>query len=304
MNVETNTLPEGETDNDMPETDTSEDLDWYDPDEDQDTAPEEDEPETDEGEEAEPEAAEEEPEPPALVTLPDGTQAPLEEVTKGYLRQQDYTRKSQEVALQRQETVERRQAIEADATRIESITKAFVDHLSEIVPAQPDPSLALHDPNAYVRQKAQYDAAIAQVQKLIEIGEQPKQIKAALSSEDTKTKVAEENRILAEKFPESANPEGRKKFFTAAADAASELGFSMADLSGVTDHRLFAALHWANIGMKAAKARESAKAKVANVPPTAPRKPGQPAKASGNRDAMRKLSQSGSLKDALKVDWE
>ena len=78
----------------------------------------------------------------------------------------------------------------------------------------------------------------------------------------------------------------------------------MDELSGVTDHRMFALAHWANEGMKAAKAREAAKAKVANVPPSAPRKPGQPAQASRNTDAMRKLARSGSIRDAVKVDWE
>lgn len=299
MTVENDTASIEATGTDTPENDTAAEWDYYDPDEDQDTgeapAPEA----TDEGTE---ETAEPEPEDtaeakPALVTLPDGTQAPLEEVTKGYLRQADYTRKSQELA-------QTRKAMDADLQRIEGITQAFIDHLSSMVPPKPDQALALRDPNAYVRADAQYNAAMAQVQKLIELGSQPKEIKAAADARGDREKRAAEEAILAERFPVIRNPEGRQKFFTAAVEAAQSVGFSIDELKGVTDHRIFAALHWANEGLKAAKARETAKAKVANVPPASPRKPGQPVQQAKNADAMRKLARSGSIRDALNVDWD
>ena len=55
--------------------------------------------------------------------------------------------------------------------------------------------------------------------------------------------------------------------------------------------------------MDAAKARQVAKAKVAAAP-TAPRKPGAPVQVAKNADAMKRLARSGSIKDALKVDWD
>lgn len=296
---ELNNSAEAETETvETTEYDNAEPTSYYDPDEDDlDTVESEPGEAIDEAASEEVEATEEaKPEAPVLVKLPDGTEAPLEEVTKGYLRQQDYTRKSQEIA-------QTRRALEADLQRIEGITQAFVDHLSAMVPQQPDPALALRDPNAYVRQKAQYDAAMAQVQKLIEIGNTPKQIKGALEQQDTQQRLAEENAKLAERFPHVANPEGRQKFFAAAADAAQAAGFTMDDLKGVSDHRLFVLAHWANEGMKAAKARETAKAKVANVPPAAPRKPGQPAQTTRDAQAMRKFKAEPTLRNAAKIDW-
>lgn len=293
---ETDTASFDATDNVNPtEYDNAEPTTYYDPDEDQDTVNEEAVEATDEAE-SEEVAEEPKPEAPVLVKLPDGTEAPLEEVTKGYLRQADYTRKSQEIA-------QTRKALESDLQRIEGITQAFVDHLSGMVPAQPDPALALRDPNAYVRQKAQYDAAMAQVQKLIELGSQPKQIKEALESKDTQERLAQENAMLAERFPQVATREGRQKFFASAAEAATAAGFSMDELQGITDHRLFALAHWASEGMKAAKARETAKAKVANVPPAAPRKPGQPAQTNRSAEAMRKFKAEPTLRNAAKLDW-
>ena len=279
------------------EDDNAEPTTYWDPDEDQDT-PEADEGEaTDDGTEEPAEPEEAEPEAPAQISLPDGTQVTLDEAVKGYLRQADYTRKAQEVS-------QKRQALEADLQIVSGITEAFIDHLTKMVPPSPDPAMALRDPTGYVRAKATYDAAMAQVQQLIEIGKKPKEVGEKLSAADKQSLVAQENALLAERFPVVATPQGRQKFFESAATAAQELGFSMDELSGVTDHRMFALAHWANEGLKAAKARETAKAKVANVPPSTPRKPGQPAQANRNTDAMRKLARSGSIKDAMRVDWE
>lgn len=292
---ETDTLPSGGTDNVTPESDTAETWDYFDPDEDTEETPEA--AATDDGTEEPAEPEEAEPETPAQISLPDGTQVTLDEAVKGYLRQADYTRKAQEVS-------QKRQALEADLQLVSGITEAFIDHLTKMVPQSPDPAMALRDPNGYVRAKAQYDAAMAQVQQLIELGKKPKEIGEKLSATDKQTLVAQENALLAERFPVVATPQGRQKFFESAAAAAQEIGFSMDELSGVTDHRMFVLAHWANEGMKAAKARETAKAKVANVPPATPRKPGQPAQANRNMDAMRKLARSGSIRDAVKVDWE
>jgi hypothetical protein len=296
---ETDTPLDSGTESVTPENDTAEqEWDYFDPDEDteeaQDTAATDEGTEETASEEAEDPAPEEQ---PAQISLPDGTQVTLEEAVKGYLRQSDYTRKATELASTRK-------ALEADLQLVEGITQTFIDHLSKMVPAMPDPAMALRDPNGYVRAKAQYDAAMAQVQQLIEIGKQPKQIGEKLSQADLQAQIAAENAALAEKIPTVATPEGRRKFMESAAEAAQHAGFSMDDLQGVTDHRLFVLAHWANEGLKAAKARETAKAKVANVPPAAPRKPGQPAQANRNADAMRKLARSGSIRDALKVDWE
>lgn len=279
------------------EDDNAEPTTYWDPDEDQDT-PEADEGEaTDDGTEEPAEPEEAEPEAPAQISLPDGTQVTLDEAVKGYLRQADYTRKAQEVS-------QKRQALEADLQIVSGITEAFIDHLTKMVPPSPDPAMALRDPTGYVRAKATYDAAMAQVQQLIEIGKKPKEIGEKLNATDKQSLVAQENALLAERFPVVATPQGRQKFFESAATAAQELGFSMDELSGVTDHRMFALAHWANEGLKAAKARETARAKVANVPPSTPRKPGQPAQANRNTDAMRKLARSGSIRDAMRVDWE
>ena len=296
MSDELNTPDTGTESVESQAPDNAEDWNYYDPDEDQDTEVAQEPAATEDGAE-EPEPAE--PTEAAhdhVVTMLDGTKAPVSEVLKGYQRQADYTRKSQEVATQRK-------AVEANLQRIEGIQDAFITHLSSMVPQEPSPALALSNPNSYTAQKAQYEAAMAQVRTLIEMGQQPKQIRDAMTAETKADLIATENAALADRFPQVTTKQGREKFFTEAAEAATEMGFSMAELGQVTDHRMFAMAHFAKVGMAAITAKAAAQAKVATAAPVTPRKPGQTMGQTRNPDAMKKLSRSGSMRDALKVDW-
>lgn len=273
------------------------------------TAPADDGEEADEGQSSEPEAeALAEPEPKeaapvyadetAVVRLADGSERTVADLIAGTMQRADYTRKTQDLA-------ERRKALEADAQRIEQVTQTFIDHLSAMIPDEPDTALALRDPAAYTRAKAQHEAAVAQVKKLIELGRQPKEVQNALSEADARERLAEENRKLVEAIPETATQDGRKRFWDEVSTTAMDLGFTAEELSQATDHRLFVLAHWARKGMEADKARAAAKAKARKAPPVAPVKPGQGARtASKNAEAMRRLSRSGSLRDAMAVDFD
>lgn len=310
MTDETNDTPqEGVTDNvELSTDDDPEAFDYYDPDDEQDdevddvaegTDDEADEAEAED--EAESQEAEDEPKASdiaddVLVSLPDGTTVKFGDLKESPMLKADHTRKTQALAQERE-------AVKADTQRFQNIQKAFVDHLAQMVPAEPNPALAISDPNKFVAQKAQYDAAMGQLQKIIEIGEQASSVADGMSEADRQKVAAEENAKLVSMFP-VAGTEKRQEFFQAANQAALELGFTAPELGKVTDHRMIALAHWAKIGMDAQKAAAKAKTKVEAAPAT-PRKPGRGAKAAnGNREAMRRLSKSGSLQDALRVDWD
>ena len=284
--------------------DTAESWDYHDPDDDLDTADgAEDDAPDDEDQAPEGEADEAEPEEApvvyadetAKVKLADGSEVTVAELTQSRMRQQDYTKKTQELANERK-------AVSADVQRMQSITTAFVDHLSALVPDPPSPALAMTDPAKYVSQKAQHEAAMAQVQKLIEMGSVSKEVGAAMSGADNQRQIQEANQRLVEMFPEAASGAGRKAFFDGVQSAANDLGFTNDDLTAVRDPRVFALAHWAAKGMAAEKARATAKAKVAAAPPATPRKPGQGARQpNGNVEAMRKLRTDDSFENALKA---
>lgn len=289
-----------------PYDDNAELTTYWDPDEDEDTPDVDDVAATDDGsegeaEEAEPADDEAEVEasaaPEARVELANGEKVTVAELVKGYQRQSDYTRKSQENANIRRD-------LEAHANRINGINEAVIEHLTSLVPQPPSEALALQNPGAYIAQKAQYDAAVAQLQKLIEVGGQSKQVTESLTREARGQIAAQERQALIERFPEIATKDGEAKFFSGVSDVAQELGFSAEELSGVLDHRVFTLAHYARIGMEAMKARQAAKAKAAKAPPASPVKPGRATDAKRNVDAMRKLARSGSIHDAMKVDWD
>ena len=295
---ESDTPLDSGTDSVTPTDDTAPEWDYFDPDEEQQDTEEPQEPVATDDAAAEEPAPAEDPEEPAPVqlTLPDGTQVTVDEAAKGYLRQADYTRKSQEVA-------QRRQAVEADFQRVHGITEALTDYITSMIPAAPDAALAMSNPQAYVAQKAQHDAAVEKVRHLIELGGKAKQIQQGWTAEQRQQVLAQENARLAERFPEVSQPGGREKFMGTAAEAAQAMGFTMQDLGQVTDHRLFALAHWAAKGMAAEKASQVAKAKVAAISPVAPAapvKPGNPVQAPRKRPLPRSMS----LRDAMRVDFD
>ena len=293
-----NTPDEDVTDNAQPsDNDTANDLDWYDPDEDQDTVPQEEAAPDDEAEAEAPEETEEPAvvyaEETARVKLADGTEIPVVDLIKGRMLQQDYTRKTQEVANERK-------TVQADVERMQRITTQFVEHLTNLVPDPPSPELLYSDPVKAFQQQQIHERAMSQVQKLIEMGNAPKEIGGAMSEADDRRRIQETDQRLIEMFPEAANGATRVAFVNGIQSAASDLGFSAEELSSVRDPRIFALAHWARKGMEADKARATAKAKVAAAPPATPRKPGQGAvRPSGNADAMRRLRKNDSIENAI-----
>lgn len=311
------------TDDAVPDQDGTAETEWtgYDPDDDDDpdTVDDPEDDATDDGtetDEEDPEGAEDEGEAEgeedegddegdapevADIELPDGTKVARDEVVKGYLRQSDYTRKTQEVAQERKGLQERVQSLQ-------NIQSAFIDQIAAMVPKAPDTQLAMTDPNAYTRQKASHEAAMAQVQKIIELGQQPQQIASGLSHEDHRKQALAENERLAERFPETKDPKARKAFFETAMTAGREAGFSDEEMQGIVDHRIFTLAALASEGMKARNARKKANAKAAKAPPVSPRKntAGKRGATARNQEAMRRLEKSGKLQDAigLNIKWD
>lgn len=249
--------------------------------------------------EGEAEASTPEPDDSATITV-DGQTLTIGELKKGYFREADYTRQKQQVSQKERD-------LEALTARVTTSVNAIAEFLSKQIPDAPDASLAMTDPGRYVREKAQHEAAMVQINAILEQANAPKEVAEKLTAEQRKTLLAEENAKLVEAFPQTATEEGRKKFFETAAGVARELGYSDAEIGEVIDHRMFKLAHYAALGMQAEKARAKAAKKVENKPPVAPQKrqPGaNAAKAAKNREAMKRLSRTGSIADAMAIDFD
>src|SRR5690606_1303775 len=194
-----------------------------------------------------------------------GEKLALSEIKAGYMRQADYSRKTQEAANQRKD-------LDALSARVTQSVDVIADFLVNQIPPPPDPQLAMTNPGEFVQKKAMHEAAVAQVNALLSQAGEAKGVANTLTVEQRKELISSEDAKLSEAFPTTRTKEGREKFFTEAATAAKELGYSDEEIKEAMDHRLFGLAHYAAIGMRAEKARDKAKQKVQNAPPVAPQK--------------------------------
>lgn len=234
-----------------------------------------------------------------LVPMDDGKALPLKELKSGYMRQDHYTR-------ERQKDANARRDLEVLSNRVTASVEAVAEFLQSSIPKMPDAALALTNPGQHYREKMLHDQAMAQVAALIEKANAPKDVLNKLTDEQRTEVLKTENAKLIEAFPTTTTPEGRKKFFEGTTTAAKELGFTDEELARTTDHRLFKLAHYAKIGLAAEQARAKAKQKVVNVPPVAPNKRQPGAQASvvrKNQEAMKRLTKSGSIHDAMEIDF-
>lgn len=305
--------PDSGTDQATPDqADTAPEWDYYDPDEDtvEDPAneatddgttdeyedPEEDVDEADEGE-GEQEDTDEAEEPAAeTFKLANGETVTRDELLSGYLRQSDYTRKTTEVST-------RRKAVEAEAQHLSGLFESAVDFFTAMVPDPPDDSLAATNPGQHYAQRVAYENGLRAVKHMRDMAGQTRRSTEAMTNDQRREMAAAENAKLAQAIPETATQQGREKFFGAVSEAAQFYGFTEQEMNSTLDSRIFRMAHDAAQWRRSQAKREKAKVKVQSAPnvPPRPAGKGKPAK---NREAMQRLNQSGSIRDAMKVDFD
>jgi len=238
-----------------------------------------------------------EPEDTATVTI-DGAKLSIAELKKGYFREADYTRQKQRVS-------EKERNLEAISANVTSAVHAIAEHLQKSLPPAHDQNLAITNPAEYVRKKAIHDTAMAGIAEVIKLAHAPQDAAKTLTEQQQTELLEAETAKLAEAFPQVRTPQGHKQFFDTAAMTARELGYSDEEIASATDHRLFKLAHYARIGMRAEAAKAKANKKVENVPPVAPTKRRQQnGNRSKNREAMSRLSKTGSIHDAMAIDFD
>ncbi|MEO1140738.1 MAG: hypothetical protein AAFW66_00090 [Pseudomonadota bacterium] len=231
---------------------------------------------------------------PETFTLSDGQEVSRDELIAGYWREKDYRIKTSQLA-------EGRKTVEAQAQRLQRQVETLTNYLANALPQEPEAALAYSDPSAYTAQKAAYDQQINHLHQLLAIAEEPRQIQEELTADVTKEELEEENAKLRAAFPMTANKDGRSQFFNQVFSAAEQVGFSQDEMKAATDSRLLGLAYYAQIGMQAEKAKAKAKTKVKNAPKAAPKRARTVQR---SNDAMKKLQKSGSIHDAVMVDFE
>ncbi|WVT75241.1 hypothetical protein QM996_09225 [Sinorhizobium chiapasense] len=235
-----------------------------------------------------------------LVVLKGGEEVPFSELKLGYMRDRDYRHKTQDIA-------NRGRALEGMASRVAQSANAFAHLIASEIPPEPPEHMAALDPDGYRRQWALHQAGLERIDEILSIAEAPAMVMGALSQAASDEQLEAENLKLIEAFPETADAEGRLSFFAGAFDVAEALGFSEAEVREVTDHRLFKLAHYARLGLAAEQAKKRAMSKLARAPAPVvrPRPAGKAEQAPGrSREAMQRLAKSGSIRDAMGVDFD
>lgn len=235
-----------------------------------------------------------------IVTLKGGEEVPLQELKLGYMRDRDYRHKTQDLA-------NRGRALEGMSSRVAATANAVAEFVAAQIPDEPPEELRIYDPHAYQRHWALHQAGLEQLARVMALGEEPAGVATELQAAANEERLEAENAKLLEAFPQTGHEEGRQAFFADAFETAGELGFSDEEVRDVIDHRLFKLAHYARLGLLAEQSRAKALQKVAAAPATTPRmKARTQAKRElrESREAMQRLARTGSMRDAMAVDFE
>jgi hypothetical protein len=177
------------------------------------------------------------------IKLSDGSEHTLEEIEKGFLRQQDYTRKTQEISSNRKLLEEAAQRFVNQDKQVKEFAEFAKKVVESYAPRPPDPSKINTDPIGYLQEKEAFEKASQTWRQLAESQQSISQRLEASEGSKTQEQLAEETRALVEKLPALATPEGWRAFKTEATDIGGKAyGFAPEEIEGIKDHRYVLAL--------------------------------------------------------------
>jgi hypothetical protein len=269
-----------------------------------DEAPEaeqEEEPKEDEPEEKE---AEDQPPAAAITVEIDGKPVELtkEEVQASYLRQADYTRKTQALAEEKRNFASELEEARRQAKVYAELLPAMFEQMQTTLPKEPDVSLIDTDPQRYLKEQKAYErkigdlkAAEAEKLRLQQESEQEKLAEFQAYVQSNAEKVVE---LVPEWKDKATYDRDRSKI----REYLGTKGFSDDEISQAYDARIVAmaydAMRWRELkNSKPKAAAPLEKAIKTSAPPVRP----VTVKSRAFVEDKRRLAQTGSIRDAAKV---
>lgn len=232
----------------------------------------------------------------------------LEELTRGYAGQsyiQEGMAKNAEARKEIETRVKETEAVFAQLNQQRAQLGQLVQTLQTEglkQPTPPDPALAQSDPIGWTQQNAEYQQeVVAYNAKLQAVHQQQQQAEQAQAVAMQKH-LAEQRQILESTVPGYGTPETQESL----KDTGVSYGFSVEEVSGITDARMVQVLHDAMLYRQTKAKTEAVKAKAKKARPVT--KP----KAKQVRDPSRKqrekqrakFKKTGSLDDAVALILE
>jgi len=217
---------------------------------------EEDEPEEEE-EESEESDDEEEEALYAVTVNGEEHEVSLDELLKGYSRQSDYTKKTQELSQGRKEIEEAKSNYDSALTQMQGERQHYINSINQILQNSSNnlneynkidwDTLKNEDPIEYVKMKEDFREGKEKMQVLEQQRQSAVQQQQAEMQKVHEESIQVERAKMIEALPEWGDPEKQKELAADVKTYALKQGFSEEELSSLIDHRSVLVL------MKAAK---------------------------------------------------
>ena len=201
-----------------------------------------------EEEEAE-ESDEEEEEDPLYAVTVNGEEheVTFDELLRGYSRQSDYTRKTQELSTERKQMEELQQQYTSEVSQIQSERQQYMENLQQILQNSAGEmekftnvdwaSLKESDPIEYVTKKEELREAQEKVQTFKNQQELVRQKQSQDAELMRKTIMTEEHGKLVSALPDWGDPDKQKKIASDIKSYGLTQGFTQEELGSLIDHR-------------------------------------------------------------------
>ena len=260
-----------------------------------------------EAEEDEQEEVEEQPDEPQYHRVKlDGVEmeVTLDEMKSSYMRQQDYTKKTQAVAEQKKQLQAEQDAAQQDRLRYQQHLEQLVQQQEAQQPQEPDwDQLYEQDPLEWMKQKEDFRS---QKERNLELQQQHFQMQQQQQQEQQQQMqqhLAQQHQTLVDAIPEWKDQKVMQQEKAQIRDYAMTIGYSEQEISQVYDARAVQALRHGMIasglqGKGKVKLKPAAPAIRAVTPGSAPE---QPRKQSSVHKAKIRLAKTGKMSDAEAV---
>ena len=226
-----------------------------------------------------------------------------DELLNGYSRQQDYTRKTQELANQRKTIEQQAQELQQrDAIYAQLLPKMEAQLKCELVNEPDWNSLYDDDPIAYVREKQIWDEKKEKLTAVSAEQQRLQQEAYAQQQQQIAQVVQDGQQRILEIIPEWKNAEIASKEKSAIRDyGINVLGYSAQEMDAIYDYRALLGLRnaWLN-----SKTVEATKKKPTQKAPARVARPGSTSRKKSLAPAQRAkqvLAKTGKVQDAAKV---
>ena len=143
---------------------------------------------------------------------------------------------------------------------------------------------------------------MGELQKLFDIQKDVDGHKTETSGKDAEAYRTEQAASLVKAMPHLSDPVKRAAFDREVAATAQEFGFSADEIAATADSRILQMVHYARIGKRSEQNRNNAKRRVQTPMKGKARPSATTPKA--NPKAMQRLSKSGSIHDAMEIDFD